>query len=184
MSVPHQPEVRPEVRDSAHLSNARPTPNRRRPGHSGLFRGPIVRSAGDQDDTQGDCHIRRPRWRWHLSESCSRPSPPASRGRCGSSYADPVVSGNLSPASCSVAAVVVEQSAEARPASDHAERRVVVARRRRRPDDLAADRLCQWPPETDPLWPSESDPPSGGRGGDLHGESVAGSSSGSLRLRA
>ena len=29
----------------------------------------------------------------------------------------PVVSGNLSPASCSVAAVVVEQSAEARPAT-------------------------------------------------------------------
>ena len=40
-----------------------------------------------------------------------------------------VVSGNLSPASCSVAAVVVEQSAEARPASDHAERPVVVAQR-------------------------------------------------------
>src|ERR1035438_2846700 len=53
----------------------------------------------------------------------------------------PVVSGNLSPASCSVATVVVEQSAEARPASDHAERPVVVARRRPRPDDLAADRL-------------------------------------------
>jgi hypothetical protein len=43
---------------------------------------------------------------------------------------------------------------------------------------------CQWPPETDPSWPSEIDPPPGGRDGDLHGESVAGSSSGSLRLRA
>jgi hypothetical protein len=43
--------------------------------------------------------------------------------------------------SCSLAAVVVEQSAETRPASDRAERRVVVARRCPRPDDLAADPL-------------------------------------------
>src|ERR1019366_1547628 len=66
------------------------------------------------------------------------------RCRCPAGNAatnDPVVSGNLSPASCSVAAVVVEQPAEARPASNHAGRPVVVARRRRRPDDLAADRL-------------------------------------------
>src|SRR5580658_421507 len=46
-----------------------------------------------------------------------------------------------SRASCSLAAVVVEQSAETRPASDGAERRVVVARRCPRPDDLAADPL-------------------------------------------
>src|SRR5216683_2314357 len=44
-------------------------------------------------------------------------------------------------ASCSLAAIVVEQSAETRPASNHVEHRVVVARRWLRPDDLAADPL-------------------------------------------
>jgi hypothetical protein len=53
----------------------------------------------------------------------------------------PVVSERLSRTSCSLAAVVVEQSAETRPASDLGGNRVVVAWRCLRPDDLAADPL-------------------------------------------
>ncbi len=56
--------------------------------------------------------------------------------------AAPVVSEKPSPReSCGLPAVVVEQSAETRSASDRAERRVVVAWRCLRSDDLAADPL-------------------------------------------
>jgi hypothetical protein len=101
---------------------------RRRPAHQ-LFPGDFQRPAHHKElRPTASC----PTPRCQIDNGGPRGIPPESTPQC---------SKNRLRASCSLAGVVVEESAETRPAFDRVERRVVVVGQCLRPDDLAADPL-------------------------------------------